>query len=120
MSLSAESSAARPERLGDIAFARSGDKGTSANVGVIAFSKTYYDVLDQYLTADRVARFFHETRATGVDRYELPNLLALNFVIHGILQNATRVDAQGKALGQAILEMPIDLPEVITPFGEKT
>ena len=118
MSSSPEAIALRSVRLGDIAFARSGDKGTRANVGVIAFSKANYDILNRYLTADRVARFFYEAGATGVDRYELPNLLALNFVLHGILQNLTRVDAQGKALGQSLLEMRLDLPEADSRSGE--
>jgi hypothetical protein len=97
-------------RLGRIARARSGDKGTGANIGVIVESRAAYDLLRDQLTAERVADFFRAMGASGVERYELPNLLALNFVIRGILGRSTRVDAQGKALGQAILEMPIVLP----------
>ena len=98
-------------RLGEIARARSGDKGTGANIGVMVESRAAYDLLLEQLTAERVAAFFGPMGVSGVERYELPNLRALNFVLRGILGRGTRVDAQGKALGQAILEMPILLPE---------
>jgi hypothetical protein len=111
MSPRPETAASRQVRLGEIALARSGDKGTSANIGVIAKFEAAYHHLKERLTAERVARFFHATEVQAVDRYELPNLLALNFVLRGVLQRGTRVDAQGKALGQALLEMPVDLPE---------
>jgi hypothetical protein len=94
-------------RLGRVARARSGDKGTGANIGVFVESRTAYDLLREELTAERVADYFRPMGVSGVERYELPNLLALNFVLRGILALSTRVDAQGKALGQAILEMPI-------------
>ena len=97
-------------RLGRIASARSGDKGTSANIGVIAHSDKIYTFLRDSITADRVERFFRPRGAARVVRYELPNLRALNFVLQGVLGQLTRVDAQGKALGQAILEMPVDVP----------
>lgn len=111
MSPQPETAARRQVRLGEIAFARSGDKGASANIGVIAPTEYIYGVLKDQLTSERVARFFHATEVHAVERYELPNLLALNFVLRGVLQKGTRVDAQGKALGQAILEMPVELPE---------
>ncbi len=98
-------------RLGEIARARSGDKGTGANIGVLVESGAAYALLLEQLTAVRVASFFEPMGVTSVERYELPNLRALNFVLRGILGRGTRVDAQGKALGQAILEMPILLPE---------
>jgi hypothetical protein len=97
-------------RLGQIARARSGDKGTGSNIGVIVGSRAAYDLLHDQLTAERVADFFRPMGVSGVERYELPNLRAFNFVIRGILGRGTRVDAQGKALGQAILELPIVLP----------
>ena len=97
-------------RLGEVAFARSGDKGTSANIGVIARDQRIYHALKDQLTTDRVARFFGGCGVESVERYELPNLFALNFLLRGVLRRATRVDAQGKALGQAILEMRIELP----------
>lgn len=95
-----------PRRLGDLAYARSGDKGTGANIGVVARSPENYDLLLAQLTAERVGEFFASMGVTEVIRYELPNLHALNFVVKGILSRPLRVDAQGKALGQALLEMP--------------
>lgn len=105
----------RTVRLGRIAHARSGDKGTGANVGVIVHSAEVYELLCDQLTAGRVAQYFSPLGVSGVDRYELPNLLALNFVIKGVLRRITRVDAQGKALGQAILEMPVEVPFGLLP-----
>jgi hypothetical protein len=60
------------------------------------------------LTTERVAEFFRPLGVTGVDRFELPNLHALNFIVHGVLSRGLRTDAQGKTLGQALLEMPLD------------
>jgi hypothetical protein len=97
-----------PKTLYDIAYARSGDKGTGANVGIIARAPSDYAFLTQWLTADRVAAFFEPLGIESVERFELPNLGALNFVVHGILRRRLRTDAQGKALGQALLEMPLD------------
>ena len=102
-------------RLGTIAYARSGDKGTSANVGVIAYTQHGYNVLCDVLTTERVRGFFKATSLTQVQRYELPNLQALNFVLYGILADSLRIDTQGKALGQAILEMPIPLDTTQLP-----
>jgi methylglutaconyl-CoA hydratase len=98
-------------RLGEIARARSGDKGTGANIGVMVESDAHFALLLDELTAAKVASFFEPMGVTGVERFELPNLRALNFVLRGILAQTTRVDAQGKALGQAILEMQVVLPE---------
>ncbi len=95
-----------PQRLGDLAYARSGDKGTGANIGVVARTPENYDLLVAQLTAEHVGEFFASMGASEVIRYELPNLHALNFVVKGILSRPLRVDAQGKALGQALLEMP--------------
>lgn len=93
--------------LGDIAAARSGDKGINANVGVIARDPVDFELLKTFLTEARVAAWFAALSAERVERFELPNLFALNFVIHGILANSLRHDAQGKALGQVLLEMPL-------------
>jgi hypothetical protein len=96
-----------PERtLADLACARSGDKGTSANIGVVARRPKDYSLLRDQLSADRVASWFADRGVTGIERYELPNLHALNFVLHGILTNNLRSDAQGKALAQELLAMP--------------
>lgn len=106
-------------RLGDIAHARSGDKGSSANVGVIAYTPKGYAFLQQTLTEERVAEYFKPLGPTKVTRYELPNLGALNFVLEGVLagggSRSLRVDAQGKALGQAILEMMLPLDGPVDP-----
>jgi hypothetical protein len=100
--------------LSAIAHARSGDKGSSSNIAVIAYSQQGYDYLDKYLDNQKIAHFFHAITPTQVKRYELPNLLALNFVLEGVLDGggsrSLRIDAQGKALGQAILEMPLVIP----------
>jgi hypothetical protein len=97
-----------PSHLYDIAAARSGDKGTSANIGVIARHDDSWDFLRAWLTADRVATFFSPLGIDSVQRFELPNLCALNFVLRGALRRSLRSDAQGKALGQVLLEMPLD------------
>jgi hypothetical protein len=104
-------------RLGDNAYARSGDKGSGANVGVIANSPRFYDVLRDRLTAAVVEAFFAPLGARGVKRYDLPNLGALNFVLPEVLGRggslSLRTDAQGKALGQQLLEMIVDVPEEV-------
>ena len=97
----------RTDRLGDIAFARSGDKGIHANVGVIARRPEDFSLLCREATVERVAAHFGMEDVHRVLRYEMPNLGAVNFVLHGILANPLRVDAQGKTLGQVLLDMPL-------------
>ncbi len=101
--------------LGQIAYSRSGDKGDGSNVGVIANSKEIYDFLQKELTADRVKKHFHKICLGKVDRYEAPNLLALNFILHDSLggggSESLKTDAQGKTHGLGILQMNIDLPD---------
>ena len=100
------STATKIVRLYDVAIARSGDKGGGANIGVIARAPEHYDLLRQHLKADRVQAYFQSMGARDVVRYELPNLHALNFVLPGVLagggSRSLRIDAQGKALGQAL------------------
>lgn len=97
--------------VGELAYARSGDKGSNSNIGVIAYTPEGYAVLKELLTAEKVAVFFHQLGVTSVKRYELPNLGALNFMLEGALagggSRSLRIDAQGKALGQAILELKL-------------
>jgi hypothetical protein len=104
-------------RLLDIAHARSGDKGDTANVGVIARKREYYPVLVKYLTAQRVAGHFAGITLGTVERYELPNLLALNFLLHESLggggTKSLKLDAQGKTLGSAMLRMEFEIDEQI-------
>ncbi len=102
-------------RLIDLAHARSGDKGDTANVGVIARKPQYYPILEKYLTADRVARHFQGIAMGGVERFELPNLHALNFLLHGSLggggTKSLKLDAQGKTLSSAMLRMEMEIPD---------
>jgi hypothetical protein len=102
-------------RLLDLAHARSGDKGDTANVGVIARRPAYYLLLVRELTAERVAMHFGGMIRGGVERYELPNLNALNFLLHGALGGggtvSLKTDAQGKTLSTALLRMQIEVPD---------
>ncbi len=98
---------ARPATLHDLAIARSGDKGTSANLGVLARRPEDYPFLCRWLTAARVQTYFRALEPTGAIRYDVPNLHGLNFVLGGVLRRGLRTDAQGKALAQALLEMPV-------------
>jgi hypothetical protein len=93
--------------LADIALARSGDKGRHANIGVIARDPSDFPRLQQQLSAARVAAFLGVEDAGRVQRFELPNLGALNFIVHDILSSKLRLDSQGKGLGQVLLQMPL-------------
>ena len=100
--------------LSRIAHTRSGDKGDTCNIGVIAYDGRYYPVLVREVTADRVRRHFGDLVQGPVERFELPNLGALNFLLHGALGGggtvSLRTDAQGKTFGAALLSLEIDLP----------
>src|SRR5437667_8405923 len=102
-------------RLVDLAHARSGDKGDTANVGVIALRPDWYAVLDRYLTLDRVRGHFRGVITGNVERFDLPNLNALNFLLHGALDGggtlSLKTDAQGKVFSTALLRMLIDVPD---------
>jgi hypothetical protein len=99
-----------------LAHARSGDKGDTANVGLIALEPEYYPLLVQQVTRARVARHFKGV-VKGVERFELPNLNALNFLLHGALDGggtiSLKTDAQGKVFSTALLRMEIPVPSVI-------
>jgi hypothetical protein len=101
-------------RLLDVAHARSGDKGDTANVGVIALEPEWYPLLDRELTKARVAEHFRGVITGGVDRYALPNLGAINFLLHGALDGggtlSLKTDAQGKVFSTALLRMVLDVP----------
>lgn len=98
--------------LRELAHARSGDKGSDVNIGVIATSAADYEVLARALTAQSVKNFFGAVCRGDVIRYELKNLNALNFLLKGALggggSNSLRSDAQGKAFGEALLHMNIE------------
>ena len=99
--------------LSRIAHTRSGDKGDTCNIGVIAFDDRHYPVLVREVTAERVKRHFGSLVEGAVERYELPNLGALNFLLHQALGGggtvSLRTDAQGKTFGAALLSLEIEL-----------
>lgn len=101
--------------LFDLAHARSGDKGDTANVGVIALKDEFYPILAREATADRVKKHFGEMVKGKVERFELPNLGALNFLLHGSLGGggtlSLMTDAQGKTFSTALLRMKIDISD---------
>jgi len=96
-----------------LAHARSGDKGNTANVGLIALDPAYYPILEREVTTARVARHF-KGMVSGVDRFELPNLNALNFLLHDALDGggtiSLKTDAQGKVYSTALLRMEFPVP----------
>ena len=99
--------------LGRIAHGRSGDKGDTSNIGVIAFDEKLYPILAREVTAPRVKAHFGDLVKGAVERFELPNLGALNFLLHEALGGggtlSLRVDAQGKTLSAALLAMEIEI-----------
>lgn len=101
--------------LARIAHARSGDKGDVSNIGIIAYKEQDYAILVREVTAERVKAHFGEFVKGKVERYELPNLWALNFLMHEALDGggtlSLRADAQGKTLGAALLRMEIEVPD---------
>ena len=105
----------RAVRLVDIAHARSGDKGDTANVGVIALRPEWFPLLRDQLTLGRVREHFQGVITGDVERYELPNLNALNFLLHGALGGggtlSLKTDAQGKVFSTAMLRMVLHVPE---------
>ncbi len=105
-------------RLEDIAHARSGDKGDGSNVGIIAYTEAGFRLLERELTVERVQCHFAGICKGAVDRFEVPNLLALNFILHDSLggggSESVKTDAQGKTHGQALLRMELDLPGDVT------
>ncbi|HKK08511.1 MAG TPA: hypothetical protein VKA44_06480 [Gemmatimonadota bacterium] len=104
-------------QLREIAFARSGDKGDTANVGVIAVTPSAYPVLVRELTVDRVKHHFEGVCHGRVERFELPNLRALNFLLHRSLGGGGTVslmlDAQGKTFSTAMLRLEVEVPEEV-------
>ena len=98
-----------------LAHARSGDKGDTANVGVIALRPEYYPILVEQLTPERVKAHFEGIAFGAVERFELPNLEALNFLLHNALGGggtvSLKTDAQGKVLSTAMLRMEVEVPD---------
>ena len=102
-------------KLDDIAHARSGDKGDASNVGLIAQTPELFEVLREQVTAERVKEHFRQVCRGPVQRYELPNILALNFILHDSLggcgTESLKNDAQGKTHAQGLLQMEVEVPE---------
>lgn len=101
--------------LDQIAHARSGDKGDGSNVGLIAYTDAGYDLIRREVTAERVKAHFHAICHGPVERFEVPNLRALNFLLHDSLggggSESVKTDAQGKTHGQGLLRMELELPQ---------
>ncbi|HWA98146.1 MAG TPA: hypothetical protein VG713_06620 [Pirellulales bacterium] len=102
-------------QLAEVAHARSGDKGNHANIGVIAYTPLGFEFLRKELTPQRVQEFFTGLGTTRVERYELPKIGALNFVLFNALgggaSRSLRIDTQGKLLSTAIMELTLPAPE---------
>ena len=102
-----------------MAHARSGDKGDGSNVGVLAYDDRGYGILKAWLTPDRVKAHFGEIVKGRVDRYDLPNLRGLNFILHDSLGGggsaSLKTDAQGKTHGLALLRMVVEVPDDYEP-----
>lgn len=106
-------------RLSEIAYARSGDKGDGSNVGIAAYDRQSYEILRQVLTPERLKVHFRDICRGPVERFEVPNLLALNFILHDSLggggSESLRTDAQGKTHGLGLLYMEIEVPDDFQP-----
>ena len=107
-------------RLMDIACTRSGDKGDSSNIGVVFEYKEVYDWAVENITSDMVKKHLSGVAKEEVLRYELPNLLALNFIVKGSLEgggsDSLLHDAQGKTHGQLLLLLELDVPETFNDY----
>jgi hypothetical protein len=103
----------------DIAHARSGDKGDASNVGLIASTPELYEVIRREVTPERVKRHFARVCRGPVERFEVPNLLALNFILHDSLggggTESLKTDAQGKTHAQGLLTMEVEVPDELVP-----
>ena len=106
--------------LSMIAHGRSGDKGNHSNIAIIAYTPAGFAWLQQHLTADRVAKYFAPLHSSSVERYEAANLLALNFLLRDALaggaSRSLRIDTQGKTFALALLQMPVVLPDNLSPL----
>jgi hypothetical protein len=100
-------------KLIEIAHGRSGDKGDAANIGIIAYDNKGYEIINKYLNAGKVKEHFKGICLGEVERYELPNIRALNFILHNTLGGGGTVslkhDAQGKTLAAALLRMEFEI-----------
>ena len=105
--------------LGTLFGTRSGDKGPNANLGIFARSPESFVWLRDFLTVDRLKALMPEAADRNIDRYDLPNLLSLNFIFHGLLEEgvaaSTRQDPQAKALGEYLRAKVVEVPEALLP-----
>ena len=110
-------------RLGEIAHARSGDKGNHANVGVAAYTPSGYEYLKRVLTPERIAEFFASLLPTKVERFELPRVGAFNFLLYNALaggaSQSLRIDTQGKLLGTSVLELELPRPDNLQSMSRR-
>ncbi|MFF5307473.1 hypothetical protein ACFY5F_49805 [Streptomyces sp. NPDC013161] len=101
-------------KLHELAHARSGDKGSTADISVIAYHPAHYPHLRTHLTPDRIRAHFPDLPPGPIDRYEIPSLHALKFVLHSALDGGVtrslRLDAHGKSLAACLLEMDVPAP----------
>jgi len=99
-------------QLKEICHGRSGDKGDAANIGLIAYNKEDYDLIKREVTAEKVKKFFDGICLGKVEKFEMPNINALNFLLHETLGGggtvSLKLDAQGKTLASALLKMEIE------------
>ena len=106
-------------KLQEIAHARSGDKGEASNVGLIADSPSFYELIEAQVTPERVKEHFGVLVRGPVERFPVPNLRAFNFILHDSLggggTESLKTDAQGKTHGQGLLQLEIDVPEELLP-----
>ena len=106
-----------------LAHARSGDKGNTANIGVIAYDPAHYEILRRELTAERVRAHLAPLVKGKVERFELPKVHALNFLLHEALGGggtlSLRTDAQGKVLSTALLRLEIEVPDEVARAVDK-
>ena len=102
-----------------MAHGRSGDKGDGSNVGVMAYDERGYELMKEWLTTERVKQHFGSIVRGGVDRYEMPNILGLNFILHDSLggggSESLKNDAQGKTHAMALLRIEIEVPDDYDP-----
>lgn len=103
------------KKIGDLAHGRSGDKGNDANIALFAYTDEGYQILLHALTEKRMLELFSPFGATSIERYPVPNLLAINYVVRDVLDGggslSLRSDSQGKALAQVLLLQDIDVKE---------
>jgi hypothetical protein len=101
--------------IGDLAHGRSGDKGNDANIALFAYTEEGYRALIKTLTEEKMLSYFSPFGATAIERYPVPNLMAINFVVRNVLDGggslSLRSDSQGKALAQVLLLQTIDVEE---------